>query len=41
MKIEFDPNLTKEEKIPHMEEWWGTAHKHMIQGNYRIIELGY
>ncbi|XP_077972938.1 cytosolic 5'-nucleotidase 3-like [Styela clava] len=25
--IEIDPNLTQEEKIPHMIEWWTKAHK--------------
>jgi len=37
MKIEFDPNLTTAEKIPHMEEWWITAHQKMIEGMFYII----
>ena len=32
MKIEFDPNLSIDEKIPHMEEWWRTAHNKMVEG---------
>ena len=31
MAIEFDPNLTKEEKTPHMVTWWSTAHEKMIE----------
>ena len=26
MKIEFDPNMSHEEKTPHMVTWWSTAH---------------
>lgn len=31
MKIEFDPDLTKVEKQPHMVEWWSTTHTRMIE----------
>lgn len=33
MAIEFDPNLTKEEKTPHMVTWWSTAHEKMIEAS--------
>ena len=26
MTIEFDPNMSHEEKTPHMITWWSTAH---------------
>ncbi|CAJ0593425.1 unnamed protein product [Cylicocyclus nassatus] len=28
--IEYDPHLSKEEKIPHMIEWWTKAHENYI-----------
>merc|ERR1712241_1537234 len=31
MKIEFDPAMTKEQKTPHMVEWWSTAHSKMTE----------
>ncbi|CAD6190958.1 unnamed protein product [Caenorhabditis auriculariae] len=32
--IEFDPKLTVEEKIPHMEAWWGTSHGYIVQSGF-------
>ena len=32
MKIEFDPEMSKADKSPHMVEWWQTAHSKLIQG---------
>jgi len=32
MKIEFDANLTKDQKQPHMIEWWSTAHNRLLEG---------
>jgi len=30
MAIEFDPHLTKEEKLPFMVEWWSKARELLI-----------
>lgn len=32
--IEFSPNLTMEEKIPHMEKWWGTSHSLIVNEKF-------
>uniref|UniRef100_A0A8R1I4E4 5'-nucleotidase n=1 Tax=Caenorhabditis japonica TaxID=281687 RepID=A0A8R1I4E4_CAEJA len=32
--IEFSPKLTMEEKIPHMETWWGTSHGLIINEKF-------
>ena len=39
MKIEFDPALTKEEKTPHMVEWWSTAHGKMTEVGFHNSNL--
>ncbi|MFH4977798.1 hypothetical protein AB6A40_004507 [Gnathostoma spinigerum] len=31
--IEFDPNIPTEEKIPHMEEWWESAHEQILRAS--------
>ncbi|KAK6726899.1 hypothetical protein RB195_004911 [Necator americanus] len=30
LAIEYDPHLTKEEKVPYMVEWWTKAHENYI-----------
>ncbi|KAE9421312.1 hypothetical protein Angca_006505, partial [Angiostrongylus cantonensis] len=36
MAIEYDPVLTKEEKVPYMIEWWSAAHEnYIISGIHR------
>ncbi|CAI5445889.1 unnamed protein product [Caenorhabditis angaria] len=32
--IEFSPNLTVEEKIPHMEKWWGSSHQLIVNEKF-------
>lgn len=32
--IEFCPNLTMAEKIPHMEAWWNGSHSYIIQAGF-------
>ncbi|KAF1762410.1 hypothetical protein GCK72_010672 [Caenorhabditis remanei] len=32
--IEFCPILTQEEKIPHMEKWWGTSHSLIVNEKF-------
>ncbi|VDM91647.1 unnamed protein product [Onchocerca ochengi] len=34
LPIEFDPNITVAEKIPHMEDWWRTSHEHIIKTGF-------
>ncbi|KAM3720315.1 putative cytosolic 5'-nucleotidase [Dirofilaria immitis] len=40
LPIEFDPQITIDEKIPHMENWWRTSHEHIIKIGFtkKIIE---
>ncbi|KJH42950.1 HAD hydrolase, family IE [Dictyocaulus viviparus] len=32
--IEFDPNLTIEEKVPFMEEWWNISHQYIVSAKF-------
>lgn len=34
LPIEFDPDMPVQEKIPHMEKWWRTAHEKIIQARF-------
>jgi HAD superfamily hydrolase (TIGR01544 family) len=40
IKIEFDPTLTIEEKIPHMEQWWTESHDFIVKHRFskKVIE---
>ncbi|KAE9418134.1 hypothetical protein Angca_008289, partial [Angiostrongylus cantonensis] len=33
--IEFDPNLTAEQKVPLMEEWWNVSHGYIVSAGFR------
>lgn len=33
LAIEVDPSMSKEEKLPFMEEWWEKAHSITMSGN--------
>jgi len=39
MKIEFDPNMSHEEKTPHMVTWWSTAHAKMIEAKVKRNQI--
>jgi len=39
VKIEFDPSLTAEEKSPHMETWWSTGHKKIVDANIKKSKI--
>jgi len=39
MKIEFDPEMSKADKSPHMVEWWQTAHSKLIQAQISAVKL--
>lgn len=32
--IEFDPNLSHDQKVPLMEEWWKASHQHIISAGF-------
>uniref|UniRef100_A0A915BV64 5'-nucleotidase n=1 Tax=Parascaris univalens TaxID=6257 RepID=A0A915BV64_PARUN len=34
LPIEFDPHMSIAEKTPHMENWWKTAHEHIIEAKF-------
>lgn len=38
--IEVDPNMTVEEKIPYMKEWWEKSHELFIQAGFKATDIG-
>ncbi|KAJ1368952.1 hypothetical protein KIN20_030318 [Parelaphostrongylus tenuis] len=34
LPIEFDPKLTMEQKVPHMEEWWNVSHRYIVSAGF-------
>lgn len=35
LPIEFDPNLSDEQKVPYMEEWWNQSHGELIRSGVK------
>ena len=37
--IEFDPHMSVEEKVPHMEAWWGISHDYIVESKFTSKDI--